>query len=98
MTAKVMKIRQDNEIVCYASDIRDDDSLIHGYINRDVGFVGGIAKAIECVCNEHDLHSDDCNFWETFCGQIGFKSLNLLATPAGFEPATFSLEGCCSIP
>jgi hypothetical protein len=21
-----------------------------------------------------------------------------LATPAGFEPATFSLEGCCSIP
>jgi hypothetical protein len=22
----------------------------------------------------------------------------LLATPAGFEPATFSLEGCCSIP
>ncbi len=26
------------------------------------------------------------------------KLLNLLATPAGFEPATFSLEGCCSIP
>ena len=24
--------------------------------------------------------------------------LKLLATPAGFEPATFSLEGCCSIP
>ena len=24
--------------------------------------------------------------------------LILLATPAGFEPATFSLEGCCSIP
>jgi hypothetical protein len=23
---------------------------------------------------------------------------DLLATPAGFEPATFSLEGCCSIP
>jgi hypothetical protein len=22
----------------------------------------------------------------------------LVATPAGFEPATFSLEGCCSIP
>jgi hypothetical protein len=21
-----------------------------------------------------------------------------MATPAGFEPATFSLEGCCSIP
>jgi hypothetical protein len=21
-----------------------------------------------------------------------------VATPAGFEPATFSLEGCCSIP
>jgi len=58
MTAKVMKIRQDKEMVCYASDIRDDDSLIYGYINREVGFVGGIAKAIECVCNEHDLHSD----------------------------------------
>jgi hypothetical protein len=26
------------------------------------------------------------------------KPLILLATPAGFEPATFSLEGCCSIP
>jgi hypothetical protein len=26
------------------------------------------------------------------------KCLILLATPAGFEPATFSLEGCCSIP
>ena len=26
------------------------------------------------------------------------KLLILLATPAGFEPATFSLEGCCSIP
>jgi len=24
--------------------------------------------------------------------------LKELATPAGFEPATFSLEGCCSIP
>jgi hypothetical protein len=22
----------------------------------------------------------------------------VVATPAGFEPATFSLEGCCSIP
>jgi hypothetical protein len=22
----------------------------------------------------------------------------MVATPAGFEPATFSLEGCCSIP
>ena len=26
------------------------------------------------------------------------KHLKSLATPAGFEPATFSLEGCCSIP
>jgi hypothetical protein len=26
------------------------------------------------------------------------KPLCYLATPAGFEPATFSLEGCCSIP
>src|SRR5580704_3634331 len=26
------------------------------------------------------------------------RTLILLATPAGFEPATFSLEGCCSIP
>jgi hypothetical protein len=26
------------------------------------------------------------------------KCAILLATPAGFEPATFSLEGCCSIP
>jgi hypothetical protein len=26
------------------------------------------------------------------------KYLRSLATPAGFEPATFSLEGCCSIP
>jgi hypothetical protein len=26
------------------------------------------------------------------------KLLKNLATPAGFEPATFSLEGCCSIP
>jgi hypothetical protein len=26
------------------------------------------------------------------------KSSQKLATPAGFEPATHSLEGCCSIP
>ena len=30
--------------------------------------------------------------------EVRSKSLELLATPAGFEPATFSLEGCCSIP
>ena len=29
---------------------------------------------------------------------VSGTDLNLLATPAGFEPATFSLEGCCSIP
>ena len=27
---------------------------------------------------------------------ICHKSLIYLTTPAGFEPATFSLEGCCS--
>ena len=26
------------------------------------------------------------------------REQNGMATPAGFEPATFSLEGCCSIP
>jgi len=55
MTAKVMKIRQDKEIVCYASDIRDDDSLI---------YVISIEKLVlwaaspKLSCNEHDLHSD----------------------------------------
>jgi hypothetical protein len=29
---------------------------------------------------------------------ILFARRKALATPAGFEPATFSLEGCCSIP
>jgi NADPH-dependent 2,4-dienoyl-CoA reductase/sulfur reductase-like enzyme len=31
-------------------------------------------------------------------GLLAVKPLIYLATPAGFEPATFSLEGCCSIP
>src|SRR5580700_8190798 len=35
---------------------------------------------------------------EDFVSESLRKLLILLATPAGFEPATFSLEGCCSIP
>jgi hypothetical protein len=30
--------------------------------------------------------------------QFADRLLIEVATPAGFEPATFSLEGCCSIP
>jgi hypothetical protein len=37
-------------------------------------------------------------FWEAIDFKIRHKLLILLVTPAGFEPATFSLEGCCSIP
>jgi hypothetical protein len=37
-------------------------------------------------------------FWEDSSREKCKKLLVLLATPAGFEPATFSLEGCCSIP
>jgi hypothetical protein len=40
------------------------------------------------------------NFWEGVRFQSLAKSLILLATTAGIEPATFSLEGtcgCCSI-
>jgi hypothetical protein len=36
--------------------------------------------------------------WEARATKNAAKYLKLLATPAGFEPATFSLEGCCSIP
>ena len=36
--------------------------------------------------------------WEVLSAKKCNKYLILLATPAGFEPATFSLEGCCSIP
>jgi hypothetical protein len=38
------------------------------------------------------------DFWEGLRAHTNDKLLILLATPAGFEPATFSLEGCCSIP
>ena len=31
-------------------------------------------------------------------GFLSAQSCTEVATPAGFEPATFSLEGCCSIP
>jgi hypothetical protein len=36
--------------------------------------------------------------WEHLQGLECRNTHILLATPAGFEPATFSLEGCCSIP
>ena len=41
-----------------------------------------------------------CEQQPRFVGMVRIRnaiSLKLLATPPGFEPGTFSLEGCCSI-
>ena len=67
-------------------------------------FAPSAALYLMLICGEskpshrvsHVLPS--CIFWEAIGVKMCLKSLNLLATPAGFEPATFSLEGCCSIP
>jgi hypothetical protein len=39
----------------------------------------------------------DCDFWEDGARKVYGKSLIFLATPAGIEPATFSLEGFRSL-
>ena len=34
---------------------------------------------------------------QIYAEKVGFKAMNLVATPAGLEPATCRLEGGCSI-
>src|SRR4051794_11053135 len=54
------------------------------------GIAGNVCKPLK----QHGNRLQHCDM-ETRGVEV-HKPLKSMATPAGFEPATFSLEGCCS--
>ena len=57
-----------------------------------------VANAFGGPDGEQELPNGKTRFGKQAKKVSSIKAESLVATPAGIEPATFSLEGCCSIP
>ena len=75
----------------------DDGIWLVSFMHYDLGYIDLEQKTLQPLDNPFGPRLSPMSRYVPLPMSPGWTMI-LLATPAGFEPATFSLEGCCSIP
>jgi hypothetical protein len=84
---------------------RTERQVIDGTIKRRAGHPAKLAESAHFdlfagakkMTIHHPAPPQEENRRSPFCRNASSHLSENVATPAGLEPATFSLEGCCSI-